>query len=975
MILAEKQRSTVRERLAQELGSRIEGEVCFDRGARAAYSTDASNYRHVPIGVVLPKSTDDVENTLEVCREFEAPVLARGAGTSLCGQACNAAVVIDMSKYLNRVLEVDPDRRLARVEPGVVLDDLRSAAERHGLTFGPDPATHNRCTLGGMIGNNSCGVHSVMAGKTDANVERLDVVTYRGLRLTAGSTPEQQVEELSRESGPRGDIYRRLRYLRDHYEHEIRTRYPDIPRRVSGFDLPHLLSEREFNVARALVGTEGTCVTVLEATLCLVESPPARSLVVIGFDDVFKAADAVPQIMEHLPIGLEGIDGRLIDSLALRGMHSSAVKLLPPGRGWLLVEFGAATRSASDNLAIGLVGELNRGTQTQGARLCHQEEADKIWEVRESALGATAIVPGRFMRWPGWDSSAVSPARMGAYLRDLQRLMDSYDYDGAFYGHFGDGCLHVRYNFDLVSGPGIAKFRSFVSDAVDLVVSHGGSISGEHGDGQSYGEFLAKMYGPDLVRAFRDFKAIWDPDWKMNPGKVVDARPMDADLRLSQGHVLANPRTRFSFSADGGSFVNAALRCVGVGKCRRHDGGTMCPSYMTTRDEQHSTRGRARLLFEMLAGDPIRDGWRDDAVREALDLCLACKACKSECPTNVDMASYKAEFLSHYYARRIRPRAAYSMGLIHWWARLASHTPRLVNALSTWPVPSRIGKRIAGISPYRSLPRFASTTFRRTTSAGPQRQHTGRRVLLWTDTFNNHFHPETLHAAVEVLRHTGHAVIIPKPSLCCGRPLYDFGMLTLARHMLRRTLDALRADLQAGTPVLVLEPSCAAVFRDELLNLFPDDEDAKRLSQQTFLLSEFLNRYVPGDSWPRMGGSALVHVHCHQKAIMGVTEDERLMRMMDLDATVLDSGCCGMAGAFGFEEDHYDVSVQCGERALLPAVRAAREDVLIIADGFSCREQIRQLTGRDALHLADVIRLGLVESTNAAVARSLTGAK
>ncbi len=935
--------------LEAELRRRVTGEVRFDVAARGLYSTDASNYRQIPIGVVIPRTKDDVEAAVSVCHAHSVPVLPRGGGTSLSGQTCNVAVVLDLSKYVNRLIELDPDRRTARIEPGIVLDHLRDSAETHGLTFGPDPATHNRCTLGGMIGNNSCGVHSLMAGKTDANVEWLDILTYQGTRLRVdanGSIASQNETRVAQ-------IVQRLRDLASRYEAEIRARFPDIPRRVSGYDLPHLLPER-FNPAGALVGTEGTCMVVLEAGVRLTHSPPARALTVIGFHSVFDAADAVPDILELSPIGLEGMDDRMISDMKVRKLHLSEIELLPAGGGWLLVEFGADSEPEARQSAERLLRLSRRLGATEG-RVCRDRtEATRLWEVRESALGATAVIPGKLERWPGWDDSAVAPHRMGGYLRDLQKLMDHYDYDGAFYGHFGEGCLHVRYNFDLTSAPGIARFRAFVQEATKLVVSYGGSISGEHGDGQSHGDLLEMMYGESLVRAFGEFKRIWDPDGKMNPGKVVDANPPTADLRLGTAYHPAPVKTYFSFRNDANSFANATLRCVGVGKCRRHEGGVMCPSYMATHEEEHSTRGRARLLFEMLRGDHVRDGWRSEAVREALDLCLACKACKTECPVGVDMASYKAEFLAHYYRRRIRPRSAYAMGLIHWWARLASLSPRTVNRLAEAAPTSTLIKASAGIAPARSMPRFAAQTFRQTFR--PVQNRSDRpRVLLWPDTFNNHFHPETARAAVSVLERAGFAVSIPRSPLCCGRPLYDFGMLSLAKHLLRRILDELRTEIRAETPIVVLEPSCASVFRDELLNLFPDDPDAAQLAASTHLLGEFLDKGT-GKSWGHLTGRALIQGHCHQTLLGGIDGEASLLAKLGLDVQVLDAGCCGMAGAFGFEADHYEVSVACARRALLPALQSAGSDVLVVADGFSCREQIRQLAGRDALHLADVLQ-------------------
>ena len=955
-------RHTPRAVLEAELRRRVDAEVRFDDGSRALYATDASNYRQVPIGVVVPHDIKAIVETVAVCREFGAPILARGGGTSLAGQCCNAAVVMDCSKYLRSVLEIQPGERWARVEPGCVLDALRTAAEKHHLTFGPDPATHDHNTLGGMIGNNSCGVHSVMAGKTIDNVEELEVLTYDGLRLRVGQTSEEQIERIVREGGRRGDIYRRLRELRDRYADLIRRRYPDIPRRVSGYALDQLLPENGFHVARALVGSECTCVLVLEAKLRLVHSPPARSLVVLGFADIFAAGDCVPRVLEHAPIALEAIDDELTQLARMFGLHPRDIQLLPRGSGWLLVEFGGETKSEADDRARRLMEALKQESIPPSMKLLDdRRQEDRIWKVRESGLGATTFMPvSHKIAWPGWEDAAVPVDQLGAYLRDFRDLLHRYNYDGSLYGHFGQGCVHTSTDFDLETRDGIARFRAFVEDAADLVLKYGGSFSGEHGDGQARGELLEKMFGSELIQAFREFKSIWDPNNRMNPGKVVDAFPLDSNLRLGTDYDPRVVKTHFEFIDDQGSFPRATLRCVGVGECRKLDHGTMCPSYMVTREEKHSTRGRARLLFEMLRGDPLRDGWRDDHVKDALDLCLSCKGCKGDCPVNVDMATYKAEFLSHYYARRLRPRHAYAFGLIMYWARLAERAPWLANVLTQTPGVRALSKAIAGMAPRRRVPAFASSTFKQWFGAREQPHIDGPEVMLWPDTFNDHFHPNTARAAVEVLEAAGYRVRVPEAWLCCGRPLYDYGMLNLARRHLRRILDVLHAPIRSGVPIVVLEPSCAAVFRDELRNLFPRDENAFRLRQQTFLLSEFLEQKAPDWQLPRLARKAVVHGHCHHKAIMGMQAEEAVLKRLGLDYTLLDSGCCGMAGAFGFEPgDHYEVSIKAGERVLLPAVRAADRGTLIVADGFSCREQIAQTTRRRAMHLAEVLQLAV----------------
>jgi len=987
--------------LAEALRAAIEGEVRFDRGARALYATDGSNYRQVPIGVVAPRGTDDVLAAISVCREFGAPLLCRGGGTSLAGQCCNVAVVLDFSKYMTKILEIDPGRRIARVQPGVVLDHLRNAAEKYHLTFGPDPASHNRCTIGGMIGNNSCGVHSVMAGKTDANIDALEVVTYDGTRLKLGQNFIGDcvgADAFVRPGGPEASgrsasdraiqIHAALKQIAADYADLIRGKFPQIPRRVSGYNLNYLLPENGFHVARALVGSEGTCATTLEATCRLVESPPERVLLVLAYPDIFHCADHVPELLTHKPIGLEGFDDLLVGYTRTKNLNPEGLALLPEGGGWLLAEFGGQTLSEAESHALRVIDALSHSANPPTTQLYSGTQAKRVWEIRETSLGATSYVPGEPMNWEGWEDAAVAPEKLGGYLRDLRKMFADFGYKGSLYGHFGDGCVHNRLNFDLKSKEGVTKFRRFIEEAADLVVSYGGSLSGEHGDGQARAELLPKMFGPKLVEAFRKFKSAWDPDWKMNPGKAIDPYKFDENLRLGAGYASWEPETHFKFPEDNGSLSGATLRCVGVAKCRRDEGGVMCPSYRVTREEEHSTRGRAHLLWEMTQGTAgqspsrkdgvIRNGWRSEEVKHSLDLCLACKGCKSDCPVGVDVATYKAEFLSHYYEGRVRPLNAYAFGNIDLWARLASNAPGLVNLATQLPFFREITKLVAGIPLQRSIPAFAPETFkswfrRRPSELGSSPQRSSRlpagpdsyqgtastpAVILWADTFNNYFQPQTARAAVEVLEAAGYRVLVPQANLCCGRPLYDFGMLDRAERLLLEILDTLEPEIEAGIPVVGLEPSCVAIFRDELINLFPRDERAHALSQQTFLLSEFLERELgPNAQLPQLNRKALLHGHCHHKSIMKMTAEESLLRRVGIDFQSPAPGCCGMAGSFGFEREKYEVSAAIGELELLPAVRQAPADWLIIADGFSCREQIAQLTHRRALHLAQVLQM------------------
>jgi FAD/FMN-containing dehydrogenase/Fe-S oxidoreductase len=953
--------------LEKELQRTVKGEVRFDRGSRALYATDASNYRQVPIGLVVPRDEDDVTASMAACRKYGAPVLPRGSGTSLAGQCCNVAVVLDFTKYMNQIVEVDPGAGVARVQPGVVLDRLRERAELHHLTFGPDPSTHSRCTLGGMIGNNSCGTHSLLAGKTVDNVAELRIVLYDGTQLTVGAASEDELSAIIAGGGRRGEIYAKLRAIRDQYSPLIRARYPKIPRRVSGYNLDQLLPENGFHVARALVGSEGTCVTVLEAKLRLIHSPPYRTLVGLGYPDVFIAAEQVPEILEFGPIGLEGFEGRIVDGLRKKGTPN--LELLPDGRGILLVEFGCDDPNQAHQLALSLADRFRQSSGRPDIRLYSDGEAKWVWKIRESGARAAAAAPGAPPEWEGWDDAAVAPEKVSAYLRDIRKLLDEYKYHAAFYGHFGHGCIHMRVSFDLQSESGIRNYGEFVERAAALVVSYGGSLSGEHGDGQSRGALLAKMFGAELVKAFGEFKAVWDPDNKMNPHKVVNAYLPTENLRLGADYKPHESQTHFHFPDDGGSFAKATVRCVGLGECRKTHAGAMCPSYMTTLEEQHSTRGRAHMLFELLQGEVVRDGWRDEHVKKALDLCLSCKACKSECPTNVDIATYRAEFLSHYHEGKSRPLHAHFFGRIDRWAQIASVAPRTANFLSHGPGFDHLLRLLLGLPKQRRLPRFASRTFqnsvrrRKVPPAGGEPAQTQpssadkRRVILWPDTFTNYFHPEIGRAACEVLEGAGFYVIVPQKHLCCGRPLYDFGMLDRAKQYLTRIMQSLEVEIDAGMPIVILEPSCASVFRDELRGLFPSNPRAARLREQSFLLSEFLDSHAPGYNPPKLRRTVLLHGHCHHKALMTLSAEEALLRKMGVELESLDAGCCGMAGAFGFERDKYAISRAIGERVLLPAVRAAAPDTLIASDGFSCREQIAQLTGRRAFHLAEVLQL------------------
>jgi FAD/FMN-containing dehydrogenase/Fe-S oxidoreductase len=947
--------------LARALKRHVDGEVRFDSGTRALYATDASSYRIPPIGVVVPNTVDAVVATVEICREHGAPILPRGGGTSLAGQTCNDAVVVDCSRHLTH-LEIDAVHGLAHVQPGVVLDQLRNAARACGWDWGPDPSTHDRCTLGGMLGNDSCGVHSVLSEfhgpgpRTSDHVEELEILTYRGERHLARATDDAELHRVLAAGGRIADVYRGLRALRDHHGAEIRARFPDIARAVSGYNLPALLPEHGFHVARALVGSEATLVTILGATLRLAPYLPQRVACILGYDDIETAASHVPAVRATRPAGCEAFDEHLIARLGERP------ELLPDGKAWLVVEYAAHDHAEATAAARRLASEIgHRGVRVVDEDTRFQHLAD----IREAALGTTAMRKGEPDAWEGWEDSAVPPEKLAPYLRDFAALLRDHGLHGALYGHFGQGCVHVRIDFELRTDAGVARYRRFTEAAADLVVHYGGSLSGEHGDGQSRSDLLPRMFGERICGAFAELKALWDPDGGMNPGRIVHPRPRTADLRIHHYHPDPGP-IALEHGDDGKDFGHAAMRCVGVGKCRKVDSGAMCPSYMVTRDERHSTRGRAHLLFEMLDGDLVRDGWRSTEVAEALDLCLACKACKHECPMHVDMAAYKAEFLAHHYAGRRRPRSAYAFGWIHRWLALGRAMPRVANFATHAPVLRKLARWIAGVSPSREVPRLAPRSFRASFRPLPTRGHRGR-VVLWPDTWNDAFYPEVLHASARVLAAAGYHVELPRRRLCCGRPLFEYGWLEPARKQWMRTFETLGDEIVDRTPVVSVEPSCASSFRDELRSLFPDQSGARLLSEQTRTLGELLAEI----DWqpPPAAGALLFHGHCHERAVLSPDREIGLLERMGHEVTRLDAGCCGMAGPFGFQTDKYDVSVALAERALLPAMRRSPE-VPLVTDGFSCREQVRQLAGVRPRHVAEVIAEALPEPGGRALCKS-----
>jgi len=926
----------------RDLRSQVRGDVHFDTATRAIYATDSSNYRHVPLGVVYPRDEADVRATLVVAARYRVPVLGRGAGTSLAGQACNVAVVIDFSRYCTAILDLDPIARTARVQPGVVLDDLNEVARAHGLTFGPDPATHAWCTVGGMVGNNSCGVHGLMAGLTSDNVEELVALTYRNERLVLG--PQTTMEPTPEQAR----VVTALAALVAEYGDDIASGYPSLGRRVSGYNLDHLLPERGPHLARALVGSESTCAIVTEITVSLTPWPAVRVLVVVGYHDVYAAADAVPDLLAFAPMGLEGFDERLTQQMRLASMLEENLALLPEGAGWLLIEFGGDTIVEARGQAERLVASL--GADTHVTIVDDPREQQRVWQIRESGLGATSHPPGQPVNYEGWEDAAVDPRFLGAYLRGIRALWDEFGYDGAWYGHFGQGCVHTRNNFDFTTPEGRARFRSYVERAAALCVSLGGSLSGEHGDGQARGELLPLMYGPRMMEAFRAFKAAFDPDGLLNPGRVIDAWPLDTDLRFGEDHRSTRLTIRgFALAKDQGSLQHAVERCVGVGKCRSDQGGVMCPSYRVTRDEKHSTRGRAKLMAEMFQGAVTPETWRNHDVRDALELCLSCKGCASDCPTHVDMATYKSQFMHEYYRRRLRPRSAYALGLLPWSGRVLRRGARFVNRV----LSSRVGGIVrwaGGVSERRPLPAFAATSFRQQSVAPPH-----ATVVVWPDTFTDLFTPSRGSDTVAVLELAGDVVAVPTAWACCGRTLFDSGMLTMARRAATQVLDVLEPFLAQGLPIVVAEPSCLAAFRDEMPELLPEDPRAPLLASSARSLAEHLvTRSWSAPTRPR--GPVAIHPHCHERATTTGHADAEILQRLGFAVTVLDVGCCGLAGSFGYQREHDEMSRAIAAERFVPALVAHAQRGPVVVDGFSCQLQGEHLTEVHTTTLAALVR-------------------
>ncbi|MEO6943844.1 MAG: FAD-binding and (Fe-S)-binding domain-containing protein [Lacisediminihabitans sp.] len=934
-----------RRELVEFLRRAVSGEVDAGTRRRAEYSSDASNYRVVPEVVVFPRDEDDVLAIVDVARTISAPITMRGGGTSVAGNSVGPGIVMDTSRHMNRIIDLDPGARVATVQPGLVLGALQSAAATYGLRFGPDPSTWARATMGGMIGNNACGSHSLSFGRTADNVVELDVVDGTGRRFTAGTGLEiiPDLESL---------VTANLALLR--------TELGTFGRQISGYSLEHLLPENGRNLARTLVGTEGTCVAVLGATVNLVEMPVAPTLVVLGYPDMPSAADAVPALLTHRPGAIEGLDARLVDSVR-RAKGDRSVAELPRGAGWLLVEVSGADSSETRDRAKKLAaasGAIEHRIIPAGP------EQRSIWRIREDGAGLAGRTPAGNQAWPGFEDAAVPPAQLGSYLREFDELIARYGIEGMPYGHFGDGCIHIRLDIPLNKDGSV--LRSLMEDAGRLVAKHGGSLSGEHGDGRARSELLPLMYSPELITAFAGFKHLFDPANLLNPGVIVRPQPLDLNLRRPAALPLIKVNG-FAFDHDGGDFTSAVHRCVGIGKCRADNttsGGFMCPSYLATGDEKDSTRGRARVLQEMANGTLVTGGWNSPEVHDALDLCLSCKACSSDCPAGVDMAAYKSEVLHRSYRGKLRPVTHYVLGWLPRWARLVAPVSRLANALLGIRPLQKVVLWAGGMDTRRSIPRFATTSFTRSKGRPATSGKTNRQVLVWVDSFSDNFTPDIARSAITVLESAGYEVIAPARPVCCGLTWITTGQLTGARRILSHLIDEFFPITSSGIPIVGLEPSCTAVLRSDLKELFSEDARAQAISDNTYTLAELLSAPAPlgpGADWrpPSLAGEEyVVQPHCHHHAVMGFGTDLALLKRMGATITEL-SGCCGLAGNFGMEKGHYDVSVAVAENALLPALRAASPGTTLIADGFSCRTQANQLGGVEGIHLAELLASAL----------------
>ena len=944
--------------LERELRRVVEGEVRFDQYSRLLYSTDASMYQVEPIGVVLPRSRADVQAVLELANRYNVPVLPRGGGTSLIGQTVNHAIVLDFSKYMHRVLEVSRDELWCRVEPGVIQDELNAHVRPLGLLFGPDTSTSNRATLGGMSGNNSAGSHSIAYGKTIDHVLELTCLLADGSEVTLRDLTPAELEAKCRADGLEGQIYREVRRLVGQHADEIRARYPKLMRRVSGYNLDEFVKPQPFGLHRLAVGSEGTLVCVVEMKMRLVRRPRFTAVDVIHYDDLQAALESSVDLLTTGPYAVEITDKMILD-LARENIEQRARMGFVQGdpAAIMIVEYSGETEAEVRAKVEALEALRARKRIGYAAHIAYDPAAQQsIWKLRKAGLGLLLGTKGDRKPIAFVEDTAVEPAKLGPFIARFREVLGRHGAAAGYYGHCSVGCLHIRPLINLKDAGEIRKMRAIAEEITALVMEFGGGLSGEHGDGRARSPFNETLYGQRLYDAFRQVKRTFDPKGILNPGNIVDAPPMTEHLRYGPEYRAWEPDTLLDFSGQGG-FAGAVEMCNGIGVCRKKLEGTMCPSYMATLEEEHSTRGRANALRAVLSGKVPRSEFTGRRLYEVLDLCLECKACKAECPANVDMAKLKYEFLAHYYRANGLPLRNRVFGRIHTLARLGSALAPLSNWIARSAPHRWLLERAAGIDRRRPLPEFAPRSFERWFGRRkPEGTGTRGEVVLFHDTFNTYQTPSVAIAATRLLEALDYRVVLADRR-CCGRPMISKGMLGEARAVAADNVARLAGVARRGRPIVGLEPSCLLTLRDEYPELVRT-EDARAVARQSFLLEEFLQREWADGDRPRFAGNgrpALLHGHCHQKAMVGTGPTVAVLKAAGYEVREVDAGCCGMAGSFGFEAEHYDLSVRIAERRLAPAVRAAGADVAVCAPGISCRQQVEHTTGRTPKHPAELL--------------------